>query len=208
MRGIQRAAAALLVGTSLLAAGACTHTTTIPSSRTSSVRGAPQTTGVTERQGTARRLSAADDAFFRRAYSDASAGLVIGHLAQQRGASVHVRRLGQQLVSDSTHQLKDLKDFAATNGVGLPATLEPADQAAVSRLSVVTGRTFDRDFLTHVQQREQSLLSALRGEEKSGANAGLRSYANRQVTVVRAQADRARGVTAPQRGVTAPQRTR
>jgi putative membrane protein len=163
---------------------------------------------VTEKQGTAKKLSPADDAFFRRAYSDASAGLTIGQMAQHKGTSAHVKQIGQKLVSDSMRQLKDLNDFAASNGVSLPTMLEAGDQAAVSRLSVASGRTFDRDFLTHVGQRDQSLLSALRGEQRSGGNAGLKAYAGREVNVVRAQADQARGAMAPQRGVTAPQRKR
>ncbi len=205
MRTIRTTAAALLVGTCLLGASACAHTTHAAAPLAGTEPGM-----VTQAQGTARRLSAADDAFFRTAYSDASAGLTIGRMAQQKGTSAEVKRLGQKLVGDSSRQLADLQRLAAGRNLALPGALQRSEQDAVSGLSNASGADFDRAFLAHLRERDHAILSELRREEKAGADPGLKSYARSEVPVVSAQIDQARGVGAaePQKGVTAPHKNK
>jgi putative membrane protein len=191
MRTIRFMAALALV-TTLVGASACAKESTVATH---------PPMGVTERQPEGERVSSTDARFFRDAYSDASAELTIGRMAEHKGTTPEVRQLGRKLAVDSTRQLTDLRDIAAANRLGLPTALEPKDADAVSHLSAVTGRTFDRDFLVHVRLREQAVLPALKREDEHGRNADLREYAGSELPTVRAQIDRARAV-----GVTSRQK--
>lgn len=198
MRNIASTAAVLTAALTLVAAARCAHAPTGTSASGTTASNA----------ATSKKVSPADEAFFRAAYSDARAELSIGHMAQQKGTTSHVKQLGQKLVSDSTRQLTHLKNLASKNGITLPTALETRNEASVSHLSHVTGQIFDRDFLTHVRQREQAVLSDLQREDKVGTNPGVRSYAANELATVRSQIDAARrvGVTAPQKGVAEPQK--
>jgi putative membrane protein len=202
MRNIRSAAAGLFVAVSIAAVSGCARTST--RGGTSS---AP-TTGATEAQAGPNKISATDEKFFRDAYSDARAELVIGQMAERKGTTPQVKDLGRKLVTDSTRQQGDLKNLASKNHISLLTSLEARDQAAVSHLRKATGQTFDRDFLTHVRLREQAVLNDMQQENKAGTNPELKSYASTELSTVRAQVDQARsiGVAAPQKGVTAPQK--
>jgi putative membrane protein len=184
--------AAVMLMTTVVAASACAKRSTV----------APRPPeGVTERQPGGDRVASTDAKFFREAYSDASAQLTLGRMAEQKGGTAEIRQLGRKLAGDSTRQLTDLRDIAAENHLALPTALEPRDADAVSHLSAVTGRAFDRDFLAHVRLREQAVLPELKREDEHGKNPDLREYAGSEMSTVRAQVNRARAV-----GVTAPQK--
>lgn len=209
------AAAALVVATSLVGAGAWAHgnTGTTSGSTTTQQTQKGQTSqqgqagathkgtqkGVTEQQGN-KKLSTADHQFFRDAYSDATAETAIGEMAARKGTSAQIQQLGQKLAADSTRQLSDLKGVAQKNGITLPTGMEKSYQDEVARLSKLEGAAFDHAFLSHVRAREQRVLGEMQREAKAGKNADLKSYANGEVAVVRSHVDEARniGVTAPQ----------
>lgn len=205
------AAAALVVATSLVGAGAWAHgnTGTTSGSTTTQQTQKGQTSqqgqagathkGVTEQQGN-KKLSTADHKFFRDAYSDATAETAIGEMAARRGTSAKIQDLGQKLAADSSRQLSDLKGVAQKIGIPLPTGMEKSYQGEVARLSRLQGPAFDHAFLAHVASREQRVLGEMEREAKAGKNADLKSYANGEVAVVRSHVDQARsiGVTAPQ----------
>lgn len=220
------AAAALVVATSLVGAGAWAqgNTGTTSGSTTTQQTQKDQTShgqagatqkgtqtgtqkGVTEQQGQ-KKLSSADHQFFRNAYSDATAEAAIGEMAARKGTSPQIQQLGQKLAADSSRQLSDLKSVAQKNGITLPTGMEKSDQREVSRLSNLQGTAFDHAFLSHVRSREQRVLGEMQREAKAGKNADLKSYANGEVAVVRGHVDEARniGVTAPQPPATKQQR--
>src|SRR5919197_1196580 len=90
----------------------------------------------------------ADEKFAAEAAIGGMAEVELGRLAAQKGASDEVRQFGQRMVDDHSKAGDDLKKVASAKGLALPAALEAKPQAAVQKLSALSGDKFDKEYVS------------------------------------------------------------
>lgn len=190
MRIIRSTASALVLAASLVGASAWAHgdtgTSTPPHKGTTSTQGTnPADKGVQN----AARLKGVDQRFLKDAYDHASEQLAIGELASRQGQSDQVKKIGQQIVTDETNSLQKLRKIAEKEGLTLPQAPPAQDMGTVSRLTKLQGKQFDDAFLAQVKARDDHAVQAFEQESKSGTNDELKTFATRQITVIRGQLD-------------------
>jgi putative membrane protein len=94
-----------------------------------------------------RHLSPAGISFLKDA---ASAGLMeirLGQVAQEKGSSQAVKDYGAGMVTDHGRSHDELRAIAARRNLKLPSQLERKDIPDLVRLSKLSGKEFDKDYL-------------------------------------------------------------
>lgn len=108
-----------------------------------------------------------------------------GQLAQSRGASEHVRHMGQMLVRD--HTMTTQKLMAALTAAGTPMPPPPLDarrQGMLAELQRAEGAAFDRLFLQQQAMAHKEALALHRGYASNGDVPALKAVASEASGVV------------------------
>lgn len=74
-----------------------------------------------------------------------------GRLAASLGTTQDIRDYGTQMVKDQEALLAQLKQLAATKNITLPNAISEKKSKQLRKLSVLTGKPFDRKFLKMVK---------------------------------------------------------
>lgn len=96
--------------------------------------------------------------------------IMLGRLAQQRGASREVREFGRMLVQDHGQAKQQLKQVADRIGVRPSGAILPAAQDEWRRLSRLHGRAFDREFVNYMVNDHEKDIREF--ESEANANRG------------------------------------
>jgi putative membrane protein len=139
-----------------------------------------------------------DVLFVQEAARSNLAEITEGNLAIQRAPEFLVRQFGSRMVADHTAQTAMLTSAAANAGVPVPTDLDPAHQAEASRLSQLSGTTFDRAYLTGQVTDHQATLALLQQEVAAGQDPGLVQVARTAIPVVQDHLAQAEMLTAAQ----------
>jgi len=108
-----------------------------------------------------------------------------GQMAQTKGASAHVREMGQMLVRD--HTMTTQKLMAALQAAGRPMSpppLDPRRQGMLDQLRGADGAAFDRLFLQQQAMAHKEALALHRGYAEKGDVAQLRAVASEASGIV------------------------
>ncbi len=93
------------------------------------------------------RVSASDRHFMQAAAQGGIAEVALGQLAARKGSMSVVRRFGRRMVHDHSMANASLKALARRKGVMLPTGMKAEDRRLHTRLSRLSGRTFDRSYM-------------------------------------------------------------
>ncbi len=116
-----------------------------------------------------------------------------GRMAQQRGASSHVRDMGGMLIRD--HMQTTAATMAAARASGMnppPPRLMPMQAQMLSQLRNARGAEFDRLFARQQVQAHQMALALHQNYAANGDRPALRTSAASAVPVVQRHLDHAR----------------
>lgn len=129
-----------------------------------------------------------DVRFLRQAHQSNAAEIAAGRLAQQKGNSDEIRRLGSRLVADHTRLDDAGTRVAATLKVELPE-VSPQQRATARRLADASGADFDALFLS--TQLEAHVLAMRLGETElaEGSDATVKKLAADAAPVIAAHHD-------------------
>ncbi|WP_298911588.1 DUF4142 domain-containing protein [uncultured Nostoc sp.] len=122
-------------------------------------------------------LSSSDKKFITEAAQGGLAEVQLGQLALQRGTSDAVKQYGQHMVDDHTPVNDQLKQLALQKGVTLPTTIGRKNQQAKQRLSKLSGKNFDRQYLNLMLQDHQKDVAAFKNEAEKGQDPDLKAFA-------------------------------
>jgi putative membrane protein len=129
---------------------------------------------------------AADRAFMKKA-SEANTGeIAAGMLAEQRGSTSAVRRLGGRLVVDHRSNQQQLSMLAQRLHVTLPMHPSAMDKMAMQRLELLHGGAFDSAYLSIEEQGHMKNISAFNAEIGSSSSAPVVAYAKASLPVLTA----------------------
>ena len=108
--------------------------------------------------------------FMRKAIEGNLAEIKVGQLAQQKGASEGVRRLGAVLERD--HSKANQQAIAAASAAGVTPPTEPGEKerAEYQRLAALSGARFDRAFVKDMIKDHEKDIAEYRREAKAGGD--------------------------------------
>ena len=112
-------------------------------------------------------LSSADQKFFEAAAQSDLAEIQTGELAQQKGSSDEVKKLGAMLVKDHTKSSADLKSLAAAKGVTLPTEPSAKQKKVAESLQKLEGEKFDAEFREEQKKMHKEAIAVYEKAAKS-----------------------------------------
>ena len=128
-------------------------------------------------------VSAADRAFMMNA-SEANIGeIASGTLAEERGSTSTVRRLGKRFVDGHRSNQQQLSMLAQRLSVTLPTHPSTGDRMAMARLEQLHGRAFDDAFLGLERNGDVKNITASKAEIGSSSSASIVAYAKASLPV-------------------------
>ncbi|MEH1904866.1 MAG: DUF4142 domain-containing protein [Nostoc sp.] len=123
------------------------------------------------------RLSSSDRQFITEAAQGGLAEVQLGQLASKRGVSKVVKQFALHMVQDHTPVNNQLKQLATQKGVTLPTSIGSKNQQVKQRLSKLSGRNFDRQYLNQMVQDHQKTVSLFETEAQQGQDPDLKAFA-------------------------------
>jgi putative membrane protein len=119
----------------------------------------------------------ADSKFVMNAAMGGMAEVEMGRLAAQKGASDEVRQFGQRMVDDHTKANEELMRVASSKGMTPPSALDAKHQAAMQKLSALSGEKFDREYVKMMVGDHKKDVGEFQKEAGRGADADIKAFA-------------------------------
>jgi len=157
--------------------GAPASTEAQPSEGPSSMRDTLGDPGLTGRQMNDRE-------FLRTATEAGIADVHLGQLAQEKG-SPEVKTFAQQIVADHTAFNKDIATIADRLGVLLPGKMGKEDQAEFNKLVGLSGKDFDKEYLSYIIQSHWKKLHDFYIESSAASDPDLATTVVKSIRVMR-----------------------
>lgn len=129
-------------------------------------------------------LNAEDRAFMENTAKASRHQVHMGELGLANGASTAVKGFSQRLVNDHKRLNEELEALAKHKGVMLPAQ-DPSKGVSLP-LSQKTGTDFDITFAREMVESHQQSIAAFEREVKSGSDPDVKSWAEKNLPILRA----------------------
>ena len=110
-----------------------------------------------------------------------TAEVELGRLAAQKGASEDVRQFGRRMVDDHTKANEELMSVVSPKGMTPPTTLDAKHQAAVRKLSALSGEKFDREYARMMVGDHKKAVAEFQKEAERGADPDIKAFAAAQL---------------------------
>jgi putative membrane protein len=122
-----------------------------------------------------------------------------GQLALSKSQNPQVRAYAQKMIDDHGMAMQELQRIVQTTGVALPGDTDLKHKAIAAELRLLTGETFDRQYMSQVGVTDHKRTHELLQETVSSAgNPALRAYAQRILPVVTRHLEQAQQATGKQ----------
>lgn len=138
-------------------------------------------------------LAAAPSAFLDDAIKGDNSEIMLGHLAEQKGATDGVRNFGQVLVQD--HSTAKEQAASVAKGLGVAVPTEPMAVAVAERqkLDHLSGAAFDHEFVRYMVDDHRKDIAKF--QKQAAAHDGPTSQlAQQQLPVLKKHLDIAEGL--------------
>jgi putative membrane protein len=126
--------------------------------------------------GSANRTAETDQAFLGKAFQANMFEIEMGKVAQ-RSSNPMVKQFADRMVTDHTNLQNQLKMVANGQGVTLPTTVSPSEQATIDRLSKLSGADFDREYINTMVKDHKEDISEFHHEATMGTMPTVKTYA-------------------------------
>ena len=131
-----------------------------------------------------------EDAQF--AFKAASGGLtevVLGKLAQQRGANLRVKNFGIMMVKDHSTANTKLMALAKSKNINLPTTPGAADQKVIDELSKKSGKDFDKAYVADMINDHKNDIEEFHYASENCSDPDLKAFAGKTLPVLKNHLD-------------------
>ncbi|MGN6102279.1 MAG: DUF4142 domain-containing protein [Devosia sp.] len=110
-----------------------------------------------------------DKDFLTDALKGDNSEVALGKLAVSKGATEQVRAFGKTLMTDHAKARQEAAALAKRLGVTPPSGPTDEAQAEMSKLSAMTGASFDDEFVNYMVQDHQKDISEFEDQAKTGS---------------------------------------
>ncbi len=130
-------------------------------------------------------LAASPDAQFARVAAQGGlAEVQSARLALQKSHNAAVQAFAQRMVADHTPNNAKLASIMRSEGLAVPATVDPNSRSTMMRLQGLTGRAFNRAYLAAQVHAHQQMQILLQSEINGGKDPKLVAYAKATLPTV------------------------
>ena len=126
-----------------------------------------------------------DNTFAADAASGGIMEVQLGRLASQVGGSDEVKQFGKHMADDHTAANEDLKAAGKKDGVHVPAEMTTAHRTEVARLTKLSGKDFDREFVRSAIKSHEETIASFEQEAAQGKESALKQFAIRTLPKLR-----------------------
>jgi putative membrane protein len=110
--------------------------------------------------------------------------VALGKLAEKKGVSQTVKKLGAQMVADHSKANMELKTLAAEKHIVLPDNMSEKCQKKVSDLDEKKGRDFDKAYADLMVSDHKEDIDEFKKESEKGNDAQVSAWAKNKVPVL------------------------
>jgi putative membrane protein len=145
---------------------------------------ATTTTASGNQPSKANRNVVADSKLIREIAADNSLEVAISRLAQQKAQNAAVKDFAQREVNDHTKLEDDWSRVSSQNGLESKASFGKLHREKLTRLENVSGKEFDRVYMTTEIQNHKDYIDYLQREGRAARTAEVRQAVNRSLPVL------------------------
>lgn len=165
----QRWMSGVVIGMALLTAGAGAQTRDDSGLKT----------GTTEAGKLGKSVS--DPEFLNRAIRGGEGTIALAKLAEARASSPKVKQAAQEMLTDHTEMLGELKQVAQNAGLKYQDTPSPESQAAAKQLSGLSGSAFDKAFVADLIRMHRTEVTLYQAEAENAKIEPVMHVAGKQL---------------------------
>ena len=147
-------------------------------------------------QTTKSTVAATDTTFAKQAAMDGMAEVEHGKLASEKATNSDVKQFGARMVEDHGKANDELKSWASSNAVTLPADMGAQHKAMHAKLSKMTGDAFDRAYAAHMVTAHAKAVASFQSASKTAKNADLKAWAAKTLPTLQEHHKMARDINA------------
>ncbi len=125
-----------------------------------------------------------DRKFVRDVDADHNLEIKLGQLAEKRARDESVKQFGRRMVSDHTGLKERWTTMISNSGMKFKSGMGPRHKSKLDRLEKLSGREFDREYMTLVAQNHQDYLNYFRKEGRAAKSAPVRQLVNRDIPML------------------------
>ena len=129
----------------------------------------------------AAALSAKDKSFMKEAAKGGMMEVDMGKMAQQKGKSADVKKIGGTMVADHTKANNELMGIAKKKGIDLSKEKPPTHSMGDAN--------FDKDYINMMVKDHEKDLSEFQAEAKNGSDADVKAFASKTSAVIKKHLD-------------------
>ena len=126
-------------------------------------------------------LSAKDKSFMKDAAKGGMMEVDMGKMAQEKGKSAEVKKIGSTMVADHTKANNELMAIAKKKGVDLSKE-KPKSHS-------MKDETFDKDYINMMVKDHEKDLAAFQAEAQNGSDADVKAFASKTSKVIKKHLD-------------------
>ena len=104
---------------------------------------------------TAEKISPTNSEFLIQMADVRLLNLALGELAEKKSSKKAVKDFGRKMVMEQDIMIEELRSLAQMNGVTLAKELSEDKRIALEKLKKLSGRKFDRQFITLIERNHQ-----------------------------------------------------
>jgi putative membrane protein len=123
----------------------------------------------------------ADRKFIREVAADNMLEISLGELAAQRAQNVNVKRFAQRIVADHRRQQDAWMSMVARNDQEMTPGMGKNHRKKLEKLQKVSGREFDRAFMTQMVQDHKDYIDYFEREGRSAHSSQVRQLVERDL---------------------------
>jgi putative membrane protein len=130
-----------------------------------------------KKQGiTSKQVS--DQEFVIHAAKGDMAEIELGKVAQTKASAESVKTFAKRMIDDHQRALDSLKPIAMNEKITVPTTIDPKDQALKERLEKLSGRAFDRAYMSAMIKDHRHDVAEFRAASTKARSADVKQYAS------------------------------
>jgi putative membrane protein len=139
-------------------------------------------------------LSKDDREFLRESGRDGHAEVKLGRIAEKNALDSEVKKFAERMMKEHIAANAELKSLAGRKGETLPTDIGRHEQK-LSRLSMETGKDFDRNFMRAMVKDHEKTVKDLTRAARECNDADLRAWAAKTLKVARQQESDAKEIS-------------
>jgi len=137
-------------------------------------------------------LASNQDSFWEDAAQMGMAEVALSNLALQKTQNEQVRSFAQKMVDDHTAANDELKQMATGKNLTLPTDMDAKHQAAMTKLSGMTGADFDRAYMKQMVKDHEAAVKLFQRQSDRGTDADLKAFAAKHLPTLQGHLEMAR----------------